>query len=85
MKTNTLAPNYKGFRFPPEIIGYAVWPLLCTVVWKGSADRRDPQAQQKVLSALHYETPEQVYRRYLAASDLTQSLWDIFKKLEKDR
>jgi len=25
MKTNTLAPNYKGFRFPPEIIGYAVW------------------------------------------------------------
>jgi len=25
MKTNTLAPNYKGFRIPPEIIGYAVW------------------------------------------------------------
>ena len=25
MKTNTSAPNYKGFRFPPEIIGHAVW------------------------------------------------------------
>src|SRR6266478_5597377 len=25
MKTNTLAPNYKGFRFPPEIISHAVW------------------------------------------------------------
>lgn len=55
----------------------AVWPLLYTVVWEGSADHRDQQAQQRVLSALHYETLEQVYRRYLAASDLTQSLWDI--------
>src|SRR6202043_3612650 len=25
MKTNTLVPNYKGFRFPPEIISHAVW------------------------------------------------------------
>jgi putative transposase len=25
MKTNTSAPNYKGFRFPPEIISHAVW------------------------------------------------------------
>src|ERR1700719_4688627 len=25
MKTNTLAPNYKGYRFPPEIISHAVW------------------------------------------------------------
>jgi putative transposase len=25
MKTNTLAHNYKGFRFPPEIISHAVW------------------------------------------------------------
>ena len=25
MKTNFLAPNYKGFRFPPEIISHAVW------------------------------------------------------------
>ena len=25
MKTNSLAPNYKGFRFPPEIISHAVW------------------------------------------------------------
>ncbi len=25
MKTNTSAPNYKGFRFPPEIIAHAVW------------------------------------------------------------
>src|SRR5260221_413174 len=25
MKTNTIAPSYKGFRFPPEIISHAVW------------------------------------------------------------
>ncbi|SRR5258708_10515803 len=25
MKTNPLAPNYTGFRFPPEIISHAVW------------------------------------------------------------
>ena len=25
MKTNTIAPNYKGFRFPSEIISHAVW------------------------------------------------------------
>jgi putative transposase len=25
MKTNTTAPNYKGFRFPSEIISHAVW------------------------------------------------------------
>src|SRR5437588_2707567 len=25
MKTNTITPNYKGFRFPPEIVSHAVW------------------------------------------------------------
>ena len=25
MKTNTIAPHYKGYRFPPEIISHAVW------------------------------------------------------------
>src|SRR5260370_32484407 len=25
MKTNTTAPSYKGFRFPPEIISHTVW------------------------------------------------------------
>jgi transposase-like protein len=25
MKTNTIAPSYKGFGFPPEIISHAVW------------------------------------------------------------
>ncbi len=25
MKTNTIAPSHKGFRFPPEIISHAVW------------------------------------------------------------
>ncbi len=25
MKTHTIAPNYKGFRFPSEIISHAVW------------------------------------------------------------
>ena len=25
MKTNSLAPDYNGYRFPPEIISHAVW------------------------------------------------------------
>ena len=25
MKTDTVAPSYKGFRFPQEIIAHAVW------------------------------------------------------------
>jgi putative transposase len=25
MKTNPTPPNYKGYRFPPEIISHAVW------------------------------------------------------------
>jgi hypothetical protein len=25
MKTNTTSPDYKGFRFPPEMISHAVW------------------------------------------------------------
>ena len=25
MKTITMIPNYKGYRFPPEIISHAVW------------------------------------------------------------
>jgi putative transposase len=25
MPTNILTPNYKGFRFPSEIISHAVW------------------------------------------------------------
>jgi putative transposase len=25
MKTHTIAPNYRGYRFPPEIISHAVW------------------------------------------------------------
>ncbi len=25
MKLNTTAPNYKGYRFPSEIISHAVW------------------------------------------------------------
>src|SRR5258707_4915733 len=25
MKTNIIRPNYKGFRFPPEIVSHAVW------------------------------------------------------------
>ncbi len=25
MKTDTVAPSYKGFRFPEEIIAHAVW------------------------------------------------------------
>ena len=28
MKTNITAPNYKGFRFPSEIISHAVWPYF---------------------------------------------------------
>jgi putative transposase len=25
MKTTTTAPDYRGYRFPPEIISHAVW------------------------------------------------------------
>jgi putative transposase len=25
MKTTTTTPNYRGYRFPPEIISHAVW------------------------------------------------------------
>jgi putative transposase len=25
MKTNAIAPDYKGYRFPTEIISHAVW------------------------------------------------------------
>jgi putative transposase len=25
MKTNTTTPNYKGYRFPSEIISHGVW------------------------------------------------------------
>jgi putative transposase len=25
MKRNTITPNDKGFRFPPEIVSHAVW------------------------------------------------------------
>jgi putative transposase len=25
MKTTPTAPNYKGYRFPPEIISHCVW------------------------------------------------------------
>lgn len=25
MKTNTALSNYKGFRFPPDIVSHAVW------------------------------------------------------------
>jgi putative transposase len=25
MKTNSIVPNYKGYRFPPEIISHAAW------------------------------------------------------------
>jgi len=28
MKMNTIAPDYKGYRFPPEIISHAVWLSL---------------------------------------------------------
>ena len=58
-------------------IAQAVWPLLYTTVWEGSADRRDPHIQQKILSALHYTTPEHIAQCYRAASELTQSLYDI--------
>lgn len=62
----------------------AVWPLLCTVVWEGSADDVDPQAQQQVLSALRYDTREHLSQRYLAAFDLTQSLWEYFSSFPQN-
>ena len=55
MKTNTLTPNYKGFRFPPEIISHAVW-----LYFRFSLSFRDVEellAQRGI--AVTYETVRQ--------------------------
>ncbi len=57
MKTNTSAPNYKGFRFPPEIIGHAVW-----LYFRFSLSYRDVEellAQRRIV--VTYETVRQWY------------------------
>jgi putative transposase len=55
MKTNTPSPDYKGFRFPPEIISHAVW-----LYFRFSLSFRDVEellAQRGII--LTYETVRQ--------------------------
>jgi putative transposase len=55
MKTNTAPPNYKGYRFPPEIISHAVW-----LYFRFSLSYRDVEelmAQRGIV--LTYETIRQ--------------------------
>ncbi len=55
MKINTTAPNYKGFRFPSEIISHAVW-----LYFRFSLSFRDVEellAQRGIV--LTYETVRQ--------------------------
>lgn len=55
MKTNSISPDYKGFRFPPEIISHAVW-----LYFRFSLSFRDVEellAQRGIV--LTYETVRQ--------------------------
>ena len=55
MNTPTSAPNYKGYRFPSEIISHAVWPNF-----RFSLSLRDVEellAQQGIV--VTYETVRQ--------------------------
>src|SRR6266700_387614 len=55
MKTNTTPPNYKGFRFSPEIVSHAVW-----LYFRFSLSFRDVEellAQRGVV--VRYETVRQ--------------------------
>ena len=55
MKTNAALPNYKGYRFPPEIISHAVW-----LYFRFSLSYRDVEelmAQRGIV--LTYETIRQ--------------------------
>lgn len=68
MKTNTTAPDYKGFRFPPEIISHAVW-----LYFRFSLSFRDVEeimAQHGIV--LTYETVRQWCQKFgqTAANEL---------------
>ena len=55
MKTNSLAPDYKGFRFPSEIISHAIW-----LYFRFSLSYRDVEellAQREIV--VSYETVRQ--------------------------
>lgn len=55
MKTHSIAPDYKGLRFPPEIISHAVW-----LYFRFSLSFRDVEelfAQRRVV--VSYETIRQ--------------------------
>jgi putative transposase len=55
MKTNTTAPDYKGYRFPPEIIGHCVW-----LYFRFSLSFRDVEELMEQRSiVLTYETVRQ--------------------------
>src|SRR5260370_18549414 len=55
MKTNTIAPDYKGYRFPPEIISHAVWQYFRFSL--SLRDVEEPVAQRGIV--LTYETVRQ--------------------------
>jgi putative transposase len=55
MKTNTTAPDYKGFRFPSEIISHAVWLYFRFSL--SYRDVEDPLAQRGIV--VTYETVQQ--------------------------
>jgi putative transposase len=56
MRTNSIAPNYKGFRFPPEIISHAVW-LYFRFSLSFRSGRRADDAQRGIV--VTYETVRQ--------------------------
>src|SRR5260370_3940030 len=55
MKTNTIAPDYKGYRFPPEIISHDVWQYFRFSL--SFRDVEEPMAQRGIV--LTYETVRQ--------------------------
>ena len=60
MKTSTTASSYKGFRFPQEIIGHAVW-----LYFRFSLSYRDVEellAERSII--VTYETIRQWSQRF---------------------
>ncbi|GHO70408.1 hypothetical protein KSC_093000 [Ktedonobacter sp. SOSP1-52] len=76
MKTTPIAPNYKGYRFPPEIISHAVW-----LYFRFSLSFRDVEellAQRGII--VSYETARQWCLKFgqIYANELRRcrpSLW----------
>jgi putative transposase len=54
MKTNPTAPNYKGFRFPSEIISHALWLYFRFSLTLSFRDGEELLAQRGII--VIYET-----------------------------